>query len=164
MLLDTITIGCLAGLVCRIREPVAAGMPSLLTSVLVAPVWLRCTTITEGLETLFTTPPLEDTTRGCKVLMAEDMAPAVADVLRPCGRNEAVFTVTTRCPEVRVTVCDVVLATRIKFCDTDVATMNTGDPEAAAVDPAEAVFGRILAPTGYTFIGESPTLSLTVAA
>ena len=44
--------------------------------------------------------------------------------------------------------------------------MKTGEPEAAeaAVDPAEAVLGRILAPTGYTFIGESPTLSLTVAA
>ena len=42
--------------------------------------------------------------------------------------------------------------------------MNTGDPEADPVDPAEAVLGKILAPTGYTFIGESPTLSLTVAA
>lgn len=43
------------------------------------------------------------------------------------------------------------------------ATIKTGDPE-AAVDPADAVLGKILAPTGYTFIGESPTLSLTVAA
>ena len=42
--------------------------------------------------------------------------------------------------------------------------MKTGDPEADPVDPAEAVLGKILAPTGYTFIGESPTLSLTVAA
>ena len=42
--------------------------------------------------------------------------------------------------------------------------MKTGDPEADPVDPAEAVLGKILAPTGYTFIDESPTLSLTVAA
>ena len=45
------------------------------------------------------------------------------------------------------------------------ATIKTGDPEPAApVDPADAVLGKILAPTGYTFMGESPTFSLTVAA
>ena len=45
----------------------------------------------------------------------------------------------------------------------EVATMKTGEPpEAGAEPPAEAVLGRILAPIGNTFIGESPTFSLTV--
>ena len=48
------------------------------------------------------------------------------------------------------------------------ATIKTGDPVAwptppGPPDPDVAVpAGRILAPTGYTFIGESPTFSLTV--
>ena len=46
------------------------------------------------------------------------------------------------------------------------ATINTGDPvptPPGPLDPDVAVpAGRIFAPTGYTFMGESPTFSLTV--
>ena len=90
-------------MVCKIRvvvtvEPVtvAPGI-SLVIKALVAPDWLRCTTITDGLETLLTCP-LDDTTLGCNVLMAEAVI-TEEPVLRPCwtpGLNEAVLTVTTR--------------------------------------------------------------------
>lgn len=63
------------------------------------------------------------------------------------GLKLAVLTVTTLCPDAKVTVCAVVLlATRIRFCD--VATMKTGDPETVDEPEVMADLGKIRAPMG----------------